>query len=107
MDGTGGERDGAGAFAPGRADWEQGELAGLDRYQDRLWGNRDGGETARDGRTAGWGWGDRTESRAGSRFGDCGERSGTQPDREVSVVNRLGGTRRKDWTGMRDRDTGM
>lgn len=28
--------DGAAAFAPGRADWEQGELAGLDRYQDRL-----------------------------------------------------------------------
>lgn len=47
--------DGAGAFAPGRADWEQGELAGLDRYQDRLWGSWNRAETARDGRTSGWG----------------------------------------------------
>lgn len=96
-----------GAFAPGRADWEKGELAGLDRYQDRLWGNRDGAQTARDGRTVGWGWGHRTGSGTARRLGDCGERSGTQRDREVSVGNRLGGTRKRHRAGMRDRDAGL
>lgn len=95
-----GERDGAGASAPGLADWGQGELAGLERYQDRLRGNRDRAGTARDGQTSGWGWGDRTGSGAGRSPGDCGERSGTQPDREVAVGNRLGRGVHQEGTGL-------
>lgn len=101
------ERDGAGAFAPGRADWEQGELAGLDRYQDRLWGNRDRAKTGRDGRTSGWGLGGQDWERGREAPGECGERSGTQPEREVAVGSGLGGARRGDRAGMRDRDTGL
>lgn len=39
--------------------------------------------------------------------GDCGERRGTQPEREAAVGSRLRVTRRGDRAAMRDRDPGL
>lgn len=105
MRGGGGPGRSGGVCTGTGGGWERGEPAVLDR--DRLWGNRDRAETGRDGWAPGRGWGDRTGSGAERSPGDWREWSATHPGRAAAVGTGLGGARRGDRDGIRDRDTGL